>query len=435
MRTRLPLLAIFGAALACAAAGRADDVTARNPLMPPLFSLDPESPEVTQGPLLPGDLLLRDGPAGPVVEIPAGHLGLLHPDDDVNALGLGVAAVGPTDTFVLIFSVDRATVGGAAPDPDLVALGFPFNVQDQAAKIQASSDSCMSLLLFDRTGPIPPSLRLGSHSPNNTVVINGGDAGGVDYHVSPEGLSPSLVNPDPNNLSGVGAGAGTQPPPPRGPADDDGRDRFAVVLFSLSAGSPSLPILPGTGSAADIYVDFNTAGPGGEELYVAPYQIGLTPGDDIDGVIIFDDGNYVFENGIDQVIFSLSPLSPSLAGTFSPADLFTSVGFGVFAPYCQAESLGLGPADNVDQLDYVMCDDVLTCVDDWAIGFVADPCPWDLDHDGMVGLSDLATLLATYGLCAGDPGYLPAADFVPDDCVNLADLAELLAHYGEQCDP
>jgi len=54
----------------------------------------------------------------------------------------------------------------------------------------------------------------------------------------------------------------------------------------------------------------------------------------------------------------------------------------------------------------------------------------DVDGDGDVDLSDLAALLATYGLCDGDAGYDPAADFDADDCVTLADLAALLANYG-----
>ena len=55
--------------------------------------------------------------------------------------------------------------------------------------------------------------------------------------------------------------------------------------------------------------------------------------------------------------------------------------------------------------------------------------------DGVTSLSDLAVLLASYGLCAGDPGFVEEADFtgagdVPDGCVTLADLAVLLADYG-----
>ena len=61
------------------------------------------------------------------------------------------------------------------------------------------------------------------------------------------------------------------------------------------------------------------------------------------------------------------------------------------------------------------------------------PCVGDLDRDGHVGLSDLAMLLSSYGLCEGDPGFLPEAHLDGDGCVGLPDLASLLASYGQPC--
>ena len=65
---------------------------------------------------------------------------------------------------------------------------------------------------------------------------------------------------------------------------------------------------------------------------------------------------------------------------------------------------------------------------DWP--FTSPYVEGDVDGDGDVDLGDLAALLATYGLCDGDPGYNDAADFIDDDCIDLADLAALLANYG-----
>jgi hypothetical protein len=411
-----------------------DDVTAENPLIPPLFSIDLASPEVAGGLLLAGDVLWPGAdPTLPEVVIPAANLSLFDPTDDVDALALGGLDVGWEDTFVAIFSVDRDAVGAVPPDPNLVALGFPFNVQDQAAKNQAAGDAFMSLFLLNRLGPLPLK---GSRAANNTLVINQGDAGGVHFRLSPAGLSPSLPNPPGTPQSDVDGAAGTQPPPPRrtagGGAKTDG-ERAAPIFFSLSAGSPSLPTLPGTGSGADVYVDMYPDGPGGEMLYVEPFVLGLVPADDIDALIIFDNGDFVFSPEADQVIFSLAPDSPSLGGEFGPGDLFTSWGGGFFEPYCLAPLLGLEPIhDNLNMLDYVLCDDVMSGVRDWAIGFGCG-CIGDIDGDGRVDLGDLAILLSCYGLCEGQPGYVPAADLEPDACINLGDLAMLLAHYGEIC--
>lgn len=45
-------------------------------------------------------------------------------------------------------------------------------------------------------------------------------------------------------------------------------------------------------------------------------------------------------------------------------------------------------------------------------------------------LADLAALLASYNTCEGDPLYNPIADIDGDGCIALSDLAALLANYG-----
>jgi hypothetical protein len=53
------------------------------------------------------------------------------------------------------------------------------------------------------------------------------------------------------------------------------------------------------------------------------------------------------------------------------------------------------------------------------------PCPWDLDGDGMVGITDLLALLPEWGT---DPGGPP--DFDGDGMVGITDLLALLAAWG-----
>lgn len=60
------------------------------------------------------------------------------------------------------------------------------------------------------------------------------------------------------------------------------------------------------------------------------------------------------------------------------------------------------------------------------------PCPADLDRDGTINLTDLATLLSQFGsanaLC-GD------GDIDRDNDIDLVDLASLLSQFGTSCAP
>ena len=59
------------------------------------------------------------------------------------------------------------------------------------------------------------------------------------------------------------------------------------------------------------------------------------------------------------------------------------------------------------------------------------PCPGDLDGDNDIDLSDLATLLANYGMPSG--ATYEQGDLDGDGDVDLQDLAALLAVYGTSC--
>jgi hypothetical protein len=63
-------------------------------------------------------------------------------------------------------------------------------------------------------------------------------------------------------------------------------------------------------------------------------------------------------------------------------------------------------------------------------GMIIPQCPGDLDGDGDVDLSDLAQLLAHYGMTGVGYGD---GDIDGDGDVDLADLAALLSVYGTGC--
>ncbi len=56
---------------------------------------------------------------------------------------------------------------------------------------------------------------------------------------------------------------------------------------------------------------------------------------------------------------------------------------------------------------------------------VGKPCPWDLDFDDEVGITDFLALLAQWGM---DPGGPP--DFNSNGAVDISDFLELLANWG-----
>ncbi|MCA9243088.1 MAG: hypothetical protein KDA32_03970 [Phycisphaerales bacterium] len=64
---------------------------------------------------------------------------------------------------------------------------------------------------------------------------------------------------------------------------------------------------------------------------------------------------------------------------------------------------------------------------------VGEDCPADLTGDGVIGLADLAQLIAAFGTSLGDPNYDPGADITGDDAVGLSDLALLLSVFGTSC--
>jgi hypothetical protein len=54
--------------------------------------------------------------------------------------------------------------------------------------------------------------------------------------------------------------------------------------------------------------------------------------------------------------------------------------------------------------------------------FEPEPVPGDLTGDGILDIADYYAFIGTYARCAGDEGYLPAADYNGDSCINVADF-------------
>jgi len=303
----------------------------------------------------------------------------------------------------------------------LIELNVPYNVTNQAALGHAGGDQFMSTQLFTLEGG------LGGLVLNNVLARNNYDEGGTDFSAQP--ATPAHEPAGGTEYDNVNA---------TGRLERLGGE-VVNVYFSLATDSPSLETLPhwGLPSGADIY--FNESPPTYQptDLYAPHDFLQLVEDDDIDALIVFDTNQNNWFDGTDVVLFSLAPGSPSLATIpeaseqGAAADVFV-VTFGQMpAVFASAVELGLGdPQDDIDALDFVLCDDALFCAAQHGIRGIRG----DLDGDCDVDLDDLGRLLAAYGASQGDPDYDPVADIDGNGCVDLSDLATLLGAYGATCD-
>ncbi|MCA9255707.1 MAG: hypothetical protein KDA33_08705, partial [Phycisphaerales bacterium] len=235
------------------------------PLDPVQFSIDGISPTIGVGGITQADVLMK---AGPHVIIPSLSLGLT-PLDELDGLSADAGAFLPNDPFVFIFCVSRGSTGMAPPDPALIAANRPFNVLNQAGLNQAMGDLFMTTRDFDAGGLIPGG-GARTFTPNNTLVINQGDTGGVDMDLMPEKapskaqLSGTMKDHVDAVVSASSASTGARAGGVRGPGGP-GTDPSipSSIFFSLRRNSPSLDGLPGQGSPANIYFDDSPLQPGG----------------------------------------------------------------------------------------------------------------------------------------------------------------------------
>ncbi len=226
------------------------------PLPVPEYSFDVESPTVSGSIVSASDVLTLAFPS-PEVAMPGSALGLFSSLDDLDALSGNNASTPMTKSFALLFSVDRESKGAIAPDPYLVDGGYPYNVFDQAGRGHAAGDQFFTTELFSHAG----SIRMREDEPdvarrNHYMVRNNFDEGGTDFSADP----PTHADDDleisvPQDC--VDATAHLEH------SESDGT--ILSAYFSLSADSPSLPLLSGgvLPSGASIFVSAHDAGPTG----------------------------------------------------------------------------------------------------------------------------------------------------------------------------
>ncbi len=238
------LVALFGT-VAALAVGVAGDLRAAPPLEPlpaPDYSFDLSSPSVGDGTVAAADILFVSYP-NPIPALPGATLGLPSLLDDLDALSSGNGPMLPTDEFGLVFSVDRQSVGAAAPDEGMVAAGVPYNVQDQSTRKHPAGDQYLSTDLFTQSGLVSVQ----DVRANNVLSRNNFDEGGTNFSAYPAAHADTTLPTEPVQ-DAVDAMARLE----RRPGDGV----IVGAYFSLTEGSPSLEDLSGAvgQSGANVFV-------------------------------------------------------------------------------------------------------------------------------------------------------------------------------------
>ncbi len=397
------------------------------PLPAGLYTFDQGSPTVSAGLLSAADILRFSpiDPTFPVVDVNAMDAGLM-PLDDIDALSINTTGIDPLEPLLLIFSVDRFTVGMAPPDPFLVDQGVPFNVLDQAARGHAAADQYLSTEAFTRSGaPVTPA-RGGRQVFNNVLIRNNFDEGGTGHGAQPQRAADINTTGVPqDDVDAVAAeqtpGARTRPP----------------LYLSLTPESPTVVQLGVTGA----YI-FYLPQPGAPlSIFASGTALGLKPLDDIDGLVVFDmNDNGVFDGSgptADHVLISLAPGSPSLgdipgvSDQGAAADVF-SVRAGTpptITVLAHAFQLGLGAAsDNVNALHFLRSS---TPMESALWHGIRERFPCDYDCDSDVDDKDLSNWVLECQTGPDTPGTpmpptlecLLAFDVTHDYRIDLADFA------------
>ncbi|MCW5775529.1 MAG: hypothetical protein KIS87_03660 [Phycisphaeraceae bacterium] len=366
----------------------------------PVFSVGRDGPSA-----LPSDVLFHSFGGFPVPVGGGPGMGMGRPGDDLNGVSVNAANLRAAKKFIICFSVDALSVGASR-------LRIPsFNVFDQANKNQAAGDVFLSTEAFQQgVGMLPPPTSMGLF--NNVLRTNQSPVYPTVFGLLPA-ASPTDHLP-PGDLDDVNAAMTGVPLP------------GTATYFTLAQGSPSLMFLPGTGSAADVFVDFDVNVPGTENLYAQFIQLGLQFGDDIDGLIVFDeDHDARFSTG-DEVYFTLSPGSPTLLlFGFSAADVLVCNVPGAVALFAQHGDLGLLHTDNMDSLNAMALEG--DSAEETIRSLVPPLCPADFNGDTVVNTLDVLAFLNAF------VAQHPSADFNGDTIINTLDVLAFLNAYTAGC--
>ena len=271
------------------------------------FSVDAISPSVTLLGAKPDDIFFLAPAAAPV--LPAPPLGIAAFGAELDALSYGRTLGEFSTALHALFSVDIGGMGVAGS-----AVAVESTAAEESSDVYFSTYGGTNGLLFDGDGLATAP---------NPAVPGLGVAEPVSYPLPPI---------PPPSLSGDVDAFDLRSPTPALTSPT------GVIYFSLDA-APITGGIYGAGfSPADIFIGLGGPGfdapaaaampptsPSGAVPYATELALGfpvLLLGNDIDAVVVYDDGDGVYLPGTDIVVFSLKPGSPYI-GTLDPVSGIT----------------------------------------------------------------------------------------------------------------
>ncbi len=392
-------------------------------VMPP----GPPGPNVPQVPVfapLPTPGLMVGPLAGAGGSVPGG-LGILPgPVGAFNRVELDALSYGHDLGIQLMFSVDEWAGG------DFLAPFAPPNVFSEGP-LSGLNEAAADVFSYNGTVMRTPPPAAGGVGPGNKQFIDGNGfpspPGGTWGLGLLEPMPPACGLPcNGDNLDALDVNSTLN-------------DAFGPIYFSLDSGFvdpvDGPPMNTGTAainsvSGADVLISRAGAFPA---IYVPSPMLGLDlfgfDTDDLDALILQDDGDGIYDPAIDRILFSVRRGSAiigvpdSLFGVPIEEGDVLSVpipgGNGAPSIYIAAEALGLGTVRSQTN-ELTPFGDELDALDLFLAG--------DLDGDGFVGITDLNVVLGVWNQLV--PPASQSADPSGDGFVGIEDLNIVLGNWN-----
>ena len=234
--------------------------------------------------------------------------------------------------------------------------------------------------------------------------------------------------------------------------DDNGTSSGSAYLFDTTTGAQIAKLLADDGAQGDFFGgSVGISGPPGKEVAIVGAFSDNDNGDVSGSAYLFDLSDpakptQLFEllakDGAEEDNFGISVAitgTTAIVGAYRDDDNGAGSGSAYLFDTTGRQIDKLLPDDGAadDRFGYsVAISGDIAVVGSWqdddngsnsgsAYLFDASSCPWDLDANGSVGVSDLLELLASWGPCKDCPG-----DFDGNNDVGVSDLLALLANLG-----